>query len=719
MFPVISRPLPRLAPLAAALALAAIGSASASAHAADAYATRLAQRQLQASDATPAAAAGPATSRATLAVTSCADDADPGTLRNVIASAAEGDVIDLRALTCATITLTQGEINLGVYGPHQIHDLSLVGPGRDALAIDANGGRGFVHGDFQIGRGTLAMSDLTIRNGVYTHGLSSCLDSSGNVVLERVTITDCHASNGGPITFGGAVAVSGKLTMRSSTISDSSSTAAGNNVAFGGGAYVMGDAELIDSTISGNRVTAAVGSADDGYYLTGGGGLYVRGNLSLTRSTVSGNRVEATNAVDGAIGGGVFVRGRTLIDASTLDNNLADGSGGGLFKAVFSIWGDPPPPQDTYVEIANSTIADNRSGNGGGLVSSRPVKLSNSTVAGNQADARGGGLWFLLDGIGGADGTLTLQSTILADNRAAATDNDLDTDGTVAAGGASNLVRVAAAGISLPADTLAADPQLFPLSWNGGGTRTMALGATSPALDAGNNDAALAHDQRGEHFARSSGAGTDIGAFEAQRGNDDDTIFKDGFDGAASTAPVEYAYDDGDATADGGNIGPPSSFSPDMLWGNYYPVQPGGEFITRISVAFGPTFPSLSAANPVTFWLLQDDDADGDPTNAHAVASVQGVPDVFNDNFFSVDIPPTWVHGAIFVGASAKLAGGQDRPARIDGAGPQDTSWFFYAPDIPTVINDLASAPYAVRMDVAPVARRGTFMVRAQGQATP
>ena len=120
----------------------------------------------------------------------------------------------------------------------------------------------------------------------------------------------------------------------------------------------------------------------------------------------------------------------------------------------------------------------------------------------------------------------------------------------------------------------------------------------------------------------------------------------------------------------------------------------------------------------MTFWLLEDSDADGSPLNAHALAHVQGTPDAFNDNFFTVDIPPTLVHGAFFVGASAKLLGGQDKPARVDTNNAGNNSWFFYAPDIAATIDDLASAPYHQTNDHTPVFP-GAFMVRATGVAGP
>lgn len=187
-----------------------------------------------------------------------------------------------------------------------------------------------------------------------------------------------------------------------------------------------------------------------------------------------------------------------------------------------------------------------------------------------------------------------------------------------------------------------------------------------------------------------------------------DRVLRNGFE-----LPVVYSHDDGDGDT---NQGPPSTFDPDMLWGNYYLTVPGAEVIERIQVAFGPTGPSV-AAGPVTFWLLDDPDMDFDPRNATALASVQATPDVFNDTFFSVAIPPTRVSGAFFIGASARLLGGVDRPARVDTNAPGDRSWFFYAPDIAAVIDDLASAPFGTRMDNPQfVIFPGAFMVRATGQ---
>jgi len=65
--------------------------------------------------------------------------------------------------------------------------------------------------------------------------------------------------------------------------------------------------------------------------------------------------------------------------------------------------------------------------------------------------------------------------------------------------------------------TQVADPLLMPLADNGGRSQTMALGASSPAIDAGNNSAINTHmfDQRGPGFNRIRNGTVDMGAFES------------------------------------------------------------------------------------------------------------------------------------------------------------------------------------------------------------
>jgi hypothetical protein len=502
------------------------------------YALRQQQRVLRAQRGALAATRESASTRGTgttLPVTSCTDDLDdPGTLRNVLASAAEGDIVDLSALTCSTITLVNGPLDSSVLGEHALYDVTLQGPGRDALTIDADGAsQVLVVGGFSSDRGTFTVNDLTIANGSYDGSLAGCIEGfGGTVALNRVSVTNCHASGHYDVVFGGAVDVT-SLVMTDSSITNSSSTGTGAaNTAEGAGAYVSDTAVLTGSTISGNVLAAPMADIGGGYH-TVGGGLYVRGDLTLIDSTISGNSVEATVDGENAPGGGIYVRGITAISGSTIDSNSADGDGGGIFKAIFSVYGEPggTNPQ-TKLTLVNSTVAGNTATRGGGIASSRPVYLSNSTIADNTADGGGGGILFLLTGVIDSAGILDTKSSIVANNTvggAAAFAADLDGDDVVDVTGANNLI-VDAGDVALPADTLNADPMLEPLQDNGGPTRTLALTQESPAIDTGNNEADLEFDQRGEGFPRVSGSNADIGAFEYQS-TALDVIFANGFDG--------------------------------------------------------------------------------------------------------------------------------------------------------------------------------------------
>jgi hypothetical protein len=263
-----------------------------------------------------------------------------------------------------------------------------------------------------------------------------------------------------------------------------------------------------------------------------GGGLYSRGNLTLTDSTISGNSIDVAADGEGAPGGGIYVRGIVSISGSTIDGNVTDGDGGGIFKAIFSVYGEPggTNPQTTLT-IRNSTLAGNTAARGGAIASSRPVYLANSTIAGNSADGGAGGMLFVLAGVIDSAGILDAQSSIIGANAGgdgATLALDLAADDTLTVSGSHDLI-VDAGAIALPADTISVDPVVGPLQDNGGPTRTLALLEGSPAIDAGDNPFDLDFDQRGFGFPRVSGVSADIGAFEIVS----DVIFADGFDGAS------------------------------------------------------------------------------------------------------------------------------------------------------------------------------------------
>jgi len=401
---------------------------------------------------------------AALTVVNCDDDG-PGSLRTTITNAPDGSAIDLTQLTCSAITLTTGAIVVPV------DSLTLTGRGRSALAIDGNANdRVFIHPH----RGALTFQSLTIRHGRnretgFDVAGGGCVASAGYMILDHADVIGCYAGGEG---------------------------------AYGGGIYAN-SLTMIDSNLSGNVARGVQPEAGTAAF---GGGAFVY-SMILSSSTISGNRAvhevnEGRTSYD--IGGAlVTVVGGPIID-STIDSNYSQERGGGI--AAFN-----------PVSVANSTISGNFAANGigGGFLMRWPstIELDSVTVTGNHAQGGGGGVWI---GIAGS----LLNSSIVAGNTSGATTfANVETDALsmIAVSGDHNLVGISNPGIVLPDNTINANPRVAPLAFNGGPTRTHALLAGSPAIDAGTNPSGDEFDQRGSGYARVQGAAPDIGAFEVQQ----------------------------------------------------------------------------------------------------------------------------------------------------------------------------------------------------------
>jgi hypothetical protein len=357
----------------------------------------------------PKTAASPAS---LLPVTSCADDGGIGTLRTVVDAAGEGDTIDLSALACSTITLTQGAI------PLLLNDVTIVGPGAKALAIDGAGSdRVLVHP----GYGTLTVTGLTLRNGAASVGGyhitgGGCIASAGNLVLDHSVVRDCRASAEG--VYGGGI-FAYTLTMYTSTLSGAVALGQHPNTgtaAFGGGVYTA-YVYIVDSTISGNRATHDFGDGQHSY----------------------------------DIGGGIFTDFGGSIRSSTIDNNYSYGFGGGVSAFIGAI------------NIANSTVSGNtaktRSGGGLDLRVFYGGKISNSTITANVAPA-GGGI-----NLRGLPDQFELESTLVGGNTATAgAGADFGSERPTTLLGNNNLVVFADANVTLPNGTLHSAPLLLPLA---------------------------------------------------------------------------------------------------------------------------------------------------------------------------------------------------------------------------------------------------------------
>lgn len=326
---------------------------------------------------------------------------------------------------------------------------------------------------------------ITLAPATYTENLTINLSLNLNGAAAATTIIDGGSANRViSILSAGAVVGLTKVTVR-------------NGVAAGGGGILnQGILTITNSILSGNVAASS--------YSATGGGIYNSGTLTITNSTVSGN----SGATNFMYGGGIYNTGALTLNSSTLSGNSAGaftgGGGGGIYTSG-------------TVTINDSTLSANvASGNGGGgiYVSAGALSVNSSTLSRNSASgsgAVGGGIF--------NGGTATFQNSIVATSTSGG-----NCSGSVTSSGY-NLSTDNTCAFTSTGDRNNTDPQLGALRNNGGPTRTQALPAGSPAVDAGNPAGCtdgqgnlLKTDQRGlPRPNKADASGCDMGAYELQK----------------------------------------------------------------------------------------------------------------------------------------------------------------------------------------------------------
>jgi hypothetical protein len=229
-------------------------------------------------------------------------------------------------------------------------------------------------------------------------------------------------------------------------------------------------------------------------------GVTISGNLTTrvleTFEDIVLRNLSIVNGRDGIGAGIVIVDGLLTLDHVLVANNEAGTWGGGIYAS----------DGNSGLVLVNSTISGNVAqffGGGIKVDGGGSVYMRNSTIAANLSEDGGG--------IALTNGSLSLRNSIVAAN-------------TDLIGGVNNCYIGASANVTFSGGNLSndetcgdkaaytvEDAHFGPLSSNGGPTKTHALSAESPAIDAG----ALcteATDQR--YVARPQGASCDLGAFE-------------------------------------------------------------------------------------------------------------------------------------------------------------------------------------------------------------
>lgn len=284
--------------------------------------------------------------------------------------------------------------------------------------------------------GVLQVEDSSFSNngrGIYNEEVFD-LSLPGDATIVRSSFTQNYQ--------GGIKNQNGTLTVTNSSFTNNTSE-------YGGGIENNGTSSVSNSQFTNNTVTQV------------GGGIFNSGNLTLTTSTFTGNN-------SGENGGGIYSSGGMEAVSSTFSGNTAVNLGGGI-----SVVGG------VDLQMTNSTFDNNSASQGGGVYFDAesyyaPSVLKNNTIASNP----GGGLYI-------NNGNLELFSNILANSIIG---SDCFAGSTVIIMSNNNLIKNnSTSPNSCGTSAITSDPFLGPLQDNGGFTQTMALGAGSPAIDAGDD----------------------------------------------------------------------------------------------------------------------------------------------------------------------------------------------------------------------------------------
>ena len=336
--------------------------------------------------------------------------------------------------------------------------------------------------------------------------------------------------------------------------------------------YVSGEAmmrvfDFASGTSSMSGLTIAAGAVNSGGIGGEGAGILNTGILTLTDCTFSNNETRGgTNATPGANGG--FARGGAvandgtlLLERCTFYSNQAVGGNGTNNTAQFGFGGAGGAGNGGAVfnysgatlTINNCTFFNNTGSGGkggddlsfaggtggegsGGVFNQGTMTMTACTLSGNTGTGGAGGKGnnFINNGGSGTGsgglsaggGTSTVRNTLSAGNFGS---GGPDVRGAFTSDGYNLLGKGdGSTGFTAPGDqsgSIAAprDPKLGPLQNNGGTTDTMALLATSPAIDKG-KAFSLTTDQRSLLRLYNDpaipnapgGDGSDTGAFELQ-----------------------------------------------------------------------------------------------------------------------------------------------------------------------------------------------------------
>ncbi|HEX5037960.1 MAG TPA: right-handed parallel beta-helix repeat-containing protein [bacterium] len=332
-------------------------------------------------------ALAPAGVRATtLTVGSLDDDGSTSTLRYLLNSANDGDVIQVPAGTIVLVAPAAIDSDGGNPDLDIQKNVTIQGAGAGQTVIDC---------------GALPIMGFDVDpNNDGVHG-----------VLEGITVQNCL--------FGIFLEGSGSLDLLDSSVVANS----------GAGIFSTGTSNNL--VIDGSDISHNIGSTGGGLFMTG-----ANANVIITNSTISHNESPS-------IGGGITMfSGSLSVFDSHITDNVAAGPGGGIGNAgsVSVVLGNTEVSRNISqstgggaifsaftLDVENCDISDNQAlsdGDGGAIQSSFGMHVAGSLISGNRAEGLGGAIFSSL----GTD----LEDSTVSDN---ISDVDGDAAPTIAGGG--------------------------------------------------------------------------------------------------------------------------------------------------------------------------------------------------------------------------------------------------------------------------------------------
>ena len=407
------------------------------------------------------------------------NDSGPGSLRQALADAQDGDTINFDP-SVEVVTLTTAELvitkSITISASPQMVTVQRASQAPQFRIFHVMPGH------------SVEINGLTISGGHITG------DNGGGILNDNSTLTIAHCTvNGNAIVsassnnFGGGIHNSGTMTLNQVIVNNNNAVFGGygKGVPSGGGISNTGTMIIIAGTVQSNM----------GFWSAGG--IYNTGMLTITGSTIINNQTGNPGHFGGS-GGGIVNDGTMTIQDSTISGNTAlggdlqGGDGGGI--------------SGNNNTITNSTITGNSALHGGGVAGGG--NIAHTTFSTNSASRDGGALYLT--------SPLELGNTILKAGVSGV--NIFNNGGSFITHGYNVCSDDGSGFLNGPGDQINTDPMLGPLQDNGGPTFTHALLPGSPAIDAGdpNFTPPPYYDQRGPGFVRVFNGRIDVGSFEVQ-----------------------------------------------------------------------------------------------------------------------------------------------------------------------------------------------------------